>query len=75
MFRGSRSSTTARLVVPTNQIGFLLEQGVFVSTRPFVVLILDVAHNPKCVSANDQVVQVLSSYMLLIISSAFLLLN
>ncbi|CAA7027105.1 unnamed protein product [Microthlaspi erraticum] len=58
VFSGSRSSTTARLVVSTKQIGFLLREGAFASTCPCVVLILDVAQNPKCISAKDQVVQI-----------------
>ncbi|VVB17990.1 unnamed protein product [Arabis nemorensis] len=60
---GPRTSITARLVVPTSQIGCLLGKGgVIVSdmrkTTGAAIQILKVEQNPKCVSENDQVVQI-----------------
>ncbi|CAN8251662.1 unnamed protein product [Cochlearia groenlandica] len=60
---GPRTSITARLVVPTSQIGCLLGKGgVIVSemrkTTGAGIQILKVEQNPKCVSEDDQVVQI-----------------
>ncbi|EOA12891.1 hypothetical protein CARUB_v10025865mg [Capsella rubella] len=60
---GPMTSITARLVVPTSQIGCLLGKGgVIVSemrkTTGATIQILKVEQNPKCVSENDQVVQI-----------------
>ncbi|CAA7034819.1 unnamed protein product [Microthlaspi erraticum] len=60
---GPRPSITARLVVPTSQIGCLLGKGgVIVSEMRKItgagIQILKVEQNPKCVSENDQVVQI-----------------
>ncbi|KAL1215400.1 KH domain-containing protein HEN4 [Cardamine amara subsp. amara] len=60
---GPRTSITARLVVPTSQIGCLLGKGgVIVSemrkTTGAAIQILKAEQNPKCVSENDQVVQI-----------------
>jgi poly(rC)-binding protein 2/3/4 len=65
---GPRSSITARLVVPTSQIGCVLGKGgVIVSemrkTTGAAIQILKVEQNPKCISENDQVVQVLRSFV------------
>lgn len=70
------TSITARLVVPTSQIGCLLGKGgVIVSemrkTTGATIQILKVEQNPKCVSENDQVVQVLRSLKLLLLSLFF----
>ncbi|VVB13802.1 unnamed protein product [Arabis nemorensis] len=54
---GSWSYITARLVVPTNQMGCLLVSETL-RTIGACILVLQVVHNPKCISANDQVVQI-----------------
>lgn len=55
-------------MVPTSQIGCLLgKRGVIVSemreTTGAAIQILKVEQNPKCVLENDQVVQVLRSFV------------
>lgn len=57
-------SITARLVVPTSQIGCLLGKGGAVVSEMrkatgAAIQILKAEQNPKCISENDQVVQVL----------------
>ncbi|XP_010444372.1 PREDICTED: KH domain-containing protein HEN4-like [Camelina sativa] len=64
---GPMTSITARLVVPTSQIGCLLGKGgVIVSEMRKVtgatIQILKVEQNPKCVSENDQVVQIAGEF-------------
>ncbi|BAB09870.1 unnamed protein product [Arabidopsis thaliana] len=64
---GPRSSITARLVVPTSQIGCVLGKGgVIVSemrkTTGAAIQILKVEQNPKCISENDQVVQITGEF-------------
>ncbi|CAH8280783.1 unnamed protein product [Arabidopsis lyrata] len=64
---GPRTSITARLVVPTSQIGCVLGKGgVIVSemrkTTGATIQILKVEQNPKCVSENDQVIQITGEF-------------
>lgn len=59
-------------MVPTSQIGCLLGKGgVIVSEMRKItgagIQILKVEQNPKCVSENDQVVQVLISFVDLLV--------
>lgn len=65
-------SITARLVVPTSQIGCLLGKGGAVvsemrKTTGAAIQILKAEQNPKCISENDQVVQVLRPLVQLLI--------
>ncbi|CAN6983237.1 hypothetical protein Bca4012_005508 [Brassica carinata] len=64
---GSRMSITARLVVPTSQIGCLLGKGGAVvsemrKTTGAAIQILKAEQNPKCISENDQVVQITGEF-------------
>ncbi|KAL0863044.1 hypothetical protein Bca101_042162 [Brassica carinata] len=64
---GSRMSITARLVVPTSQIGCLLGKGGVVVSEMrkatgAAIQILKVEQNPKCISENDQVVQITGEF-------------
>ncbi|KAJ4897279.1 RNA-binding KH domain-containing protein [Raphanus sativus] len=64
---GSRMSITARLVVPTSQIGCLLGKGGAVVSEMrkatgAAIQILKVEQNPKCTSENDQVVQITGEF-------------
>ncbi|KFK28132.1 hypothetical protein AALP_AA8G476500 [Arabis alpina] len=64
---GPMPSITARLVVPTSQIGCLLGKGgVIISemrkTTGAAIQISKVEQNPKCVSENDQVVQITGEF-------------
>ncbi|CAH8363314.1 unnamed protein product [Eruca vesicaria subsp. sativa] len=64
---GSRMSITARLVVPTSQIGCLLGKGGVVVSEMrkatgAAIQILKAEQNPKCISENDQVVQITGEF-------------
>ncbi|KAH0923013.1 hypothetical protein HID58_023031 [Brassica napus] len=64
---GSRMSITARLVVPTSQIGCLLGKGGAVVSEMrkatgAAIQILKAEQNPKCISENDQVVQITGEF-------------
>ncbi|KAL4303847.1 hypothetical protein GQ457_10G019830 [Hibiscus cannabinus] len=65
---GKGSNVTARLVVPSSQVGCLLGKGgATISEMRKVtgtsIWILGTDQVPKCVSENDQVVQILGGYM------------
>ncbi|KAJ0242128.1 KH domain-containing protein HEN4 [Hirschfeldia incana] len=64
---GSRMSITARLVVPTSQIGCLLGKGGSVVSEMrkatgAAIQILKVEQNPKCISETDQIVQITGEF-------------
>ncbi|KAF8118447.1 hypothetical protein N665_0005s0205 [Sinapis alba] len=64
---GSRMSITARIVVPTSQIGCLLGKGGVVVSEMrkatgAAIQILKAEQNPKCISENDQVVQITGEF-------------
>ncbi|KAK8698805.1 hypothetical protein V6N13_114912 [Hibiscus sabdariffa] len=65
---GKGSNVTARLVVPSSQVGCLLGKGgTTISEMRKVtgtsIWILGTDQVPKCVSENDQVIQILGGYM------------
>lgn len=71
-------SITARIVVPTSQIGCLLGKGGVVVSEMrkatgAAIQILKAEQNPKCISENDQVVQVHLDHILTLWNAVFIL--